>query len=374
MNKVAAKPRRREPWRAGEIFEDDAVIRYDDKDGRSCRVHTNDMDFSKRVVQIEKVTRMVIHTRGPLFSYSPHKGQGKATPLGEKFLKVLKYDFSVVRDMFPHHTFTPLLGLFETHTDSVRHLLGVVDLSIASDVIEVNLCIEAIRLEAKSREFMAKREKFARAVRDNTRSLRTLVDGIYAQWSRNLVLRIDVGFRQASCYPWASKDQRITYEQARAYRETLITYLQTDFPRTLRGYAWTMEEGFYKSYHCHLLIFVDGNEHRDHVGIVREIGEVWRDQITQGKGTYWNVNAHADEYIRRGVGDIHYSNVEAMNALMEYVVPYITKGGHFIRMNAGDDHTYDRSQLSKVKPIKQGRRRTSVSMLVGPAKRQVQPS
>ena len=95
----------------------------------------------------------------------------------------------------------------------------------------------------------------------------------------------------------------------------------------LHGYAWALEHGLSKGYHCHLLLMYDGNMHRGDFEMGQWVGECW-EQITHGCGYIFNCNHSEYKAIFEamgtlGIGMIHSKNPDQVYNFLNYVVPYL---------------------------------------------------
>ncbi|MFM2331503.1 MAG: hypothetical protein RIQ74_323, partial [Pseudomonadota bacterium] len=97
----------------------------------------------------------------------------------------------------------------------------------------------------------------------------------------------------------------------------------------LQGYAWALEQGADKGYHCHLLLIYDPSKRQSDWYLADQVGQLWK-EITQQQGIFYSCNtpeikAHYEKLGRLGVGLIHRNNVDevsnAMNAAMYLVNP-----------------------------------------------------
>lgn len=88
----------------------------------------------------------------------------------------------------------------------------------------------------------------------------------------------------------------------------------------LQGYAWAIEQGEDKGFHCHTLLIYDGSKHQNDYGLGLQVAQYWR-QLTQDKGCCFISND--PEYKRKfemqgtlGIGMIHRNNpMEVSNAI-----------------------------------------------------------
>jgi hypothetical protein len=97
----------------------------------------------------------------------------------------------------------------------------------------------------------------------------------------------------------------------------------------LQGYAWALEHGVSKGYHCHLLLMYDGNVHRSGFEMGQWVGECW-EQITHGCGYIFNCN-HPDYMAiyeamgTLGIGMIHRDDEKKLITFL-IIVPYLVNG------------------------------------------------
>ena len=97
----------------------------------------------------------------------------------------------------------------------------------------------------------------------------------------------------------------------------------------LQGFAWAIEQGETKGFHCHVLLIYDGSKHQNDFGIGLAVSQYWH-QLTEGRGSCFISNApdykaQFKEQGKLGIGMIHRSQplqVEnAINAAVYLVNP-----------------------------------------------------
>ena len=159
----------------------------------------------------------------------------------------------------------------------------------------------------------------------NQQSLFDYTSSLINHYARLLVVRVDLSILQ---------EYQALYN-IQAFNKALDTLLrriadQDTCFSALQGYAWALEHGVSKGYHCHLLLMYDGNVHRSGFEMGQWVGECW-EQITHGCGYIFNCN-HPD-YIAiyesmgtLGIGMIHRHDEKKINNFLNYVVPYLVNG------------------------------------------------
>lgn len=133
--------------------------------------------------------------------------------------------------------------------------------------------------------------QFFQQERDNNKSLETYMKKLFQHYSKLLIVRVDIAYRNDSKY-------QINIEQFYKHFEKMRNRLSnkdTCFEH-LHGYAWALEQSTENNggYHAHLLLIYDGAKVQSGSYYAQCVGEKWA-QITQGHGCYFNL--HNRKYI-----------------------------------------------------------------------------
>lgn len=88
-------------------------------------------------------------------------------------------------------------------------------------------------------------------------------------------------------------------------------------------YAWALEQGEEKGYHCHLLLVYKGSERRNAYWLANQVGKLWL-RITKDQGSYFN--CHGTAYLKQfsdrkrlGIGMIHRNNPDEVKNMLDTV-------------------------------------------------------
>jgi hypothetical protein len=159
----------------------------------------------------------------------------------------------------------------------------------------------------------------------NQQSLFEYASTLIHHYARTLVVRVDLSIK---------KEYQALYN-IQAFNLALEVLLrriadQDSCFSGLHGYAWALEHGTSKGYHCHLLLMYDGNIHRGGFEMGQWVGECW-EQITHGCGYIFNCNrsdymAIYEAMGSLGIGMIHRHDEIKLNNFLNYVVPYLVNG------------------------------------------------
>ena len=148
----------------------------------------------------------------------------------------------------------------------------------------------------------------------NQQSLFEYASTLIHHYARTLVVQVDLSIKKE--YQALYNIQ--AFNQALEVLHRRIADQDTCFSG-LHGYAWALEHGISKGYHCHFLFIYNGSKHMCDGYYAKEVGEIWRD-ITNGDGCYFSCNrkSHKDNYLRQGtlgIGTIQRNRDEVEKAL-----------------------------------------------------------
>jgi hypothetical protein len=341
--------------------------------GQVCATHELD-----RVSEVRHIDRFMI-------DLLRHKGDlvvigldGELYPaigadvLFDQLQRYVKYDLNAIRAVFPKHGFSPYFDLFTRHFGNRQQIR---ELIFRGNGHDLNRIIHSLRWEARKDAFKKVVDNHSRAARKNGQSVLRYVRALFEHCSRMRIVRLDLTYQR----PYASTSQHlstrherledpVTVEDVVRHREQFLNYVRDSFP-SMVGYVWKIEHGVYKSFHMHWIVFLDGHEVAKDELIGRAMGDHWRDDITGGRGSYWNVNAVKDGYRKRGllgIGEINWFDDDKRGAL-ERVALYLAKADYFVRLEApGLDRIFGKGGMPKPRQTNAGRPRGSKTKAESP--------
>ncbi|AXY55735.1 inovirus Gp2 family protein [Acinetobacter chinensis] len=182
-----------------------------------------------------------------------------------------------------------------------------------------------ISFEDIQRDFKWHYRRHKRQLRDhrhseseNTRTLVGRMQEISDKYSRILVVRVDLA------YPLKYQNQ-IGIQQFSDDMDVLRTRLR-DQDKVFKGlieYAWALEQGVDKGYHCHLLLVYRGSERRNAYSVADRVGKLWKN-ITEEQGCHFN--CHTAAYLKQftdrnrlGIGMIHRNDPDEVDNMLNTV-------------------------------------------------------
>jgi len=182
---------------------------------------------------------------------------------------------------------------------------------------------------------------FQRQEKRNRKSLFEYLTKLTRHYSRLLFVRVDLGIQY-------EHQSTVDIELFNFYLHKLLKRVhdQSTCFKDLQGYAWAIEQGEKKGYHCHLLLIYDGHKHQNDFGLASMVGECWK-EITEDQGYFFTSNT--SEYKSRleqkgvlGIGMIHRDNPQqvqnAINAAIYLVNP--EKDGQHLRARLNAMRTF----------------------------------
>ena len=165
----------------------------------------------------------------------------------------------------------------------------------------------------------------------NYQSMTSYIDNLFSRYARLLVVRIDLAYRKDVDVRFMNEAEiHQKYLQAVEDREHLFRNMRSNrLFNHMIGYIWRLEYGNEKGFHYHFIFFYDGSAVQQDITISRLIGEYWVNVITQGRGLYYNCNAHKEEYKYCGIGMINWNNFELI-ANLKLAAQYLAKPDEYI--------------------------------------------
>lgn len=180
-----------------------------------------------------------------------------------------------------------------------------------------NALVERIREAGRQPVF---RNRLRRQRNDAQRNLHSALaynERLFEGRSGLVVIRLDLGYRREVA-------QEITPEQLqRDLNRFLGNQRHNRLFTHLLGFIIKVEEGPLRGLHTHVVLYFQDSETRNHEKLGSLIGRYWVDQITQGRGTFFNCNR--EKYRYPGIGVIDHDDQAKRHNLRERVLGYLFK-------------------------------------------------
>lgn len=167
-------------------------------------------------------------------------------------------------------------------------------------------------------------DRFARQELRNRESLEIYLRQLLKHYARLLFVRVDFAIQQ-------QYQSEIDIRQFHHLMKKMSNrYSNRDGCFAgLQGFAWAIEQGETKGFHCHVLLIYDGSKHQNDFGIGLAVSQYWS-ELTEGRGSCFISNApdykaQFEEQGKLGIGMIHRSQAlqveNAINSAVYLVNP-----------------------------------------------------
>jgi len=155
----------------------------------------------------------------------------------------------------------------------------------------------------------------------NFNSMVDYIEWMFERRSRLLVIRIDLSFRAESRGQFDAEYARDCFQRLMNNRRSNRIF------GDLIGYLWSMEYGPQRGFHYHCILCFDGHKRQQGCSIAHLIGQYWRDEISDGTGSYHCCNDDIADLESQnypvGIGLIHRNDttlVENMVWMATYLI------------------------------------------------------
>lgn len=251
-------------------------------------------------------------------------------------LKALIPDFKLIYR--PNLKYSHSVLLFQKMVSDLDYITDINDIDQLSNAQILTLSDKAqyhgfdVEYELRSLQVQEHRNKS---------SLKEYLKDLIGHYSKLLFVRVDLSIHK-------DFQHEVNIETFNQYLKTFINRIQnkdTCF-KDLQGYAWAVEQGERKGYHCHVLLIYDGHKHQSDYGLGMQVGECW-EKITDQKGYFFlsNTSEYKKKFERKGmlgIGMIHRKDPlqvdNAINAAMYLVNP--EKENQYLRVKVKGMRTF----------------------------------
>lgn len=225
---------------------------------------------------------------------------------------------------------------------SAAHDVRKIDVNEAAPRRMLAHVAKVIRRVCKSRQFRARVTNDARRARDNYVSCANLMIELFKRDARLLILRVDLYFEGDAKYLSDSDDAEAAYcKFLRNLRENCIV------PHVL-GYIGKREDGLERRVHYHVLVAIDGNEHRSAFHMTERLRSFWDHECVGAKslGSSFNCWTRRREHEYPCIGLLHYTDSHMLMGLRE-AIEYLCKEDNQVVIEGGRGRNLRKSQTPR---------------------------
>ncbi len=331
------------------------------------------VDVAYLVLEADYVVRKVLRDRGKLFRYEYSQSTGRwrnqNTELGKRLLQCLRANFRLAETTYPRHCFSPY---FELLAKELSRTTKLYFLTCGPDTyFHFNEFVEQLRAAARATGFKKVMASQKRMVRENLKSLQRYIDDLFDQYSKLLVVRVDL--RYSKEYRESCEGHEVSPEHVRKCFNDFMHHFERQFPAKV-GYAWKLEYGPILGYHYHFLVFFNGHEVREDETLGHMVGQRWAEKAEGG--SFWNCNIDKERYTKQGslgIGMVRYNDDELRRNL-ERAASYLVKIDDYVRLKLPEGWKAFSHGVHRTSEQKRGRPRSFKQELAFRVNRLKKPS
>ncbi len=294
----------------------DGVLADLEDAGADSVSRTSIWNAARQLTNVRKMVELLSGTEGDLFRVDQDTWGfviRSYRPLANRLRFLLSTTDPRVAQIFPFCELEPHVEVF---LGCFRDLLGepVIDQYSKFEhaqeiVIKLNQGVKFLRERVRSEEFYRKIDALRRSLQKNSKSLLDYIDALFAVYSKLLVIRLDLTYKNAGKIASAEVAHQEVL-QAIVDREALFRKLEgLPICKSLVGFAWKLEYGLHRGPHFHVMLFFDGQKSRQDGSLAKAAGQLWQ-EVTQGRGDFFSCNAHKARYgTALGIGMVEHDDL-----------------------------------------------------------------
>lgn len=346
-----------------QLLKDDSTLIVADDDRKPVSLITHDMDDYLALygctVFAEKTDRLAKDGKTAI-SFTIKK-QGENT---------YYIDFSQTASNLIHHikllndlnlvsadNANPYFKLFHKYFSSIYaqsiKSKGYFDERQYLSVVELGKQANRFFDEKESTDFIGEVNTFNIQFSKTKEQLNTYIDELYERNSRMMMLRLDLFYG-------TSDRNKTTVEQAHTDNNAFIQFLKNKYESDLKGYVWKMEYGRKKGFCIRYVVLLSGSKFREDITVCKILGDKWKYEITQFRGSYYNRNVYKRDHEQSILGMKTHDDKNARKGFYKLMDSFAQTS---LYVKAFFSSRIDYIGVGELKPIsKRGRPRKTVAI------------
>lgn len=195
-----------------------------------------------------------------------------------------------------------------------------------SELFRRHARVSVVRLDLNYHAAVFTKEEIEKIVCDSHRQRYQDCENYYASQGTPQI-------SQAS-YDSTTVNVRVALEEVQGDRHRLFSSMKgkPSLFKHLVGYVWHIECGETAGYHLHVMLFFDGAYVQKHEYLANEIGEYWKNEITNGRGYFENCNRTKNKFPDTwALGQIDHWDTEKRNHL-DKALHYFCKNNQVVQI------------------------------------------
>lgn len=178
--------------------------------------------------------------------------------------------------------------------------------------------VRFVRRVCRTRRFRRIENNHRRSERKNRVSCCRYMAAVFAEYSKQLIVRVDLYI------PHRHKEWGESKEAASCIRRYLRAVREDRIVPDVRAWICKRERGPRRGIHFHLLVALDGHKHEKARIYAQRLGEAWEKRFSGGRGTYFNCWTRRRDYPYNCLGLVRLNDWRMLRGLYE-AIKYMTK-------------------------------------------------
>jgi hypothetical protein len=250
----------------------------------------------------------------------------------------------------PARQYSECIKIFHSLANVVDEILNGQDISLVRSFDDRHLWRLVDTLSDLKSNASLQFIKFKAQERRNQKSLLFYLQQLIQHYAKLLFVRVDLAIQM-------KYQHEVDIQQFNQHLQHFLNRVQNQDTcfNELQGYAWALEQGEQKGYHCHVLLIYNGHKHQNDFGIGLQVRDCWS-TLTDQKG--YTFISNTSEYKKKfedqgtlGIGMIHRNQPEqvqnAIQAAMYLVNP--EKDKQYLRVAMQGMRSFGRGLFANTK-------------------------
>lgn len=300
-----------------------------------ARIDSEENRVGKRLKSIANLVKEISEGNDELFRIEQLgcKKIIKPRGLGLALTGVIERSLDEVNEYFPCNSFHPYSELLMQSVkkfpvlEHMKPRLRFVPYHMASTVRDALAeVVQEIRDGVKTKAFREGLDHSRRRVQKNAASARKRFNSALSRHSKVLAIRLDLVSGQEIADVRGITNS-VGVKQARAEFAKFQRYIRDTYP--ILAFFGCLEYGALTGIHFHVAILLNGHLKQRDIWLAKQMGEHWKNVITERRGRYFNSNAL--RFPERAVGMIRREDYAKRRAFVKHVIAYLTKPDFWVR-------------------------------------------
>lgn len=307
-----------------KILQSMSIRFFQDKNGKFLRRITHEHDDLSRIIQVSNLVRRALYDATTHFNIIESRFGSvidKNTSVGDQLYALINRGLFLQVDWHIRYSLNPYFQLYTSRLDSLYHVLKYGTIFDGLDISGkkkkraeiLNYAVQLARTEAKSPEFKTQIKTLQRNINKKRQGLEEYFDGIFEAGRSVHLIRIDLFYdakeieMQAikskssktisksiqSLKPFVEKEANrrekpsskgFSADEIIKHKEKFLSIVKSGLAPHLLGYVWKLDYTFEIGFRYHVILCVNSSSIFSRKNIQEIFDNVWRQQVTGGRG------------------------------------------------------------------------------------------